>query len=188
MRRSWPCAWRMLSWRLDTASPASWTPRRMRSSARADRPDLVFCGIKRLGGDSGLDVGAALRPMGIFCLFISSNCPAAAIGRGLAFGDLLKPFQPSLLRDVVQAALSSYQGDRPEALPPGQTLHGGRKKTDGWLCRKFRHCVSFSAMPHPVGDVLPRLRMTCLPLPRLLVRALAFCRGTTGSAVRGEVA
>ncbi|WP_147425918.1 response regulator [Teichococcus wenyumeiae] len=91
--------------------------------ASSEQPDLALCDIKLLGGDSGLDVAAALKPMNIPCIFISGNCPAPEVGQGLAIGCVVKPFRPGAVGDAIRIAARVKAGQPPGAIPVGMMLY-----------------------------------------------------------------
>ena len=91
--------------------------------ARSEQPDLALCDIKLLGGDSGLTVAAALRPLEIPCVFISGNCPGPEAGRGLAIGCVLKPFHPDTVEDAIRITARVKAGEQPGRIPTGMTLY-----------------------------------------------------------------
>jgi CheY-like chemotaxis protein len=88
-----------------------------------EQPDLALCDIKLLGGDSGLDVAAALKPLNIPCVFISGNCPAPEVGQGLAIGCVMKPFRPGTVEDAIRIAARIMAGEPPGRIPAGMMLY-----------------------------------------------------------------
>nr|WP_255722462.1 response regulator [Pseudoroseomonas ludipueritiae] len=100
----------------DTAPEAIWL-------AGSEHPDLALCDIKLLGGDSGLDVAAALRPLGIPCVFVSGNCPGPEAGQGIAIGCVLKPFRPGTVEEAIRLATRVKAGEAPGRVPVGMTLY-----------------------------------------------------------------
>lgn len=91
--------------------------------AESERPDLALCDIKLLGGDSGLEVAAALKPLNIPCVFVSGNCPPPELGQGLALGCVMKPFQPGAVEDAIRIALRLQVGEPPGRIPSGMLLY-----------------------------------------------------------------
>lgn len=91
--------------------------------AHSEQPDLVLCDIKLLGGDDGLAVAAALKPLQIPCLFISGNCPAPETGRQLAIGCVMKPFRPGAVEDAIRIAARLRAGEPPGRIPAGMMLY-----------------------------------------------------------------
>jgi CheY-like chemotaxis protein len=91
--------------------------------AGREQPDLALCDIKLLGGDNGLEVAAALKPLKIPCVFVSGNCPPPEIGRELALGCVMKPFRPKAVEDAIRIACRLSLGQAPGAIPVGVTLY-----------------------------------------------------------------
>lgn len=96
-----------------------------RALAEAERPDLVLLDIRLVRGDSGLDLAADLRTLGLPVLFVTGNCPQD-VGRSLALGCLHKPFDERQLVSAVATANRLLRGERIEAgwLPSGLHLYG----------------------------------------------------------------
>jgi DNA-binding response OmpR family regulator len=93
--------------------------------AEAERPDLVLLDIRLVKCDSGLELAADLRALGLPVLFVTGNCPQDVSG-SLALGCLHKPFDERQLVSAVAVANRLLRGERLEAgrLPSGLHLYG----------------------------------------------------------------
>ena len=71
-------------------------------------PQLAIVDVNLANGDSGVDVAADLKTLGIPSLFASGNCPTGP-EKLIAIGCLQKPFDDQSLMRAVQTARASIE-------------------------------------------------------------------------------
>lgn len=90
------------------------------AAAASAYPDLALVDIQLAHGDSGIDVAASLRRLGIPVIFVTGNCPLDR-GKGLALACLHKPVSDRALTSTIGVAQAVLSNSPVKEMP--HTLH-----------------------------------------------------------------